>query len=66
MEQHVFTLVLDLNETLIYSDWKVRVSLETSCFVLILQFCMVQDSLKPERLVKMVLQMSFPPISFIP
>ncbi|RVX14897.1 Mitochondrial import inner membrane translocase subunit TIM50 [Vitis vinifera] len=22
MEQHVFTLVLDLNETLIYSDWK--------------------------------------------
>lgn len=25
-EQHVFTLVLDLNETLVYSDWKV-------CFV---------------------------------
>nr|DAD37066.1 TPA_asm: hypothetical protein HUJ06_007707 [Nelumbo nucifera] len=23
-EQHVFTLVLDLNETLIYSDWKVN------------------------------------------
>lgn len=23
MEQHVFTLVLDLNETLVYSDWKV-------------------------------------------
>lgn len=23
MEQHVFTLVLDLTETLIYSDWKV-------------------------------------------
>lgn len=22
LEQHVFTLVLDLNETLIYSDWK--------------------------------------------
>lgn len=22
-EQHVFTLVLDLNETLVYSDWKV-------------------------------------------
>lgn len=22
-EQHVFTLVLDLNETLLYSDWKV-------------------------------------------
>nr|GMD74841.1 mitochondrial import inner membrane translocase subunit TIM50-like [Ipomoea batatas] len=23
IEQHVFTIVLDLNETLIYSDWKV-------------------------------------------
>ncbi|KAG6525059.1 hypothetical protein ZIOFF_015011 [Zingiber officinale] len=23
-EQHAFTLVLDLNETLVYSDWKVR------------------------------------------
>uniref|UniRef100_A0A2P2KK17 Mitochondrial import inner membrane translocase subunit TIM50-like isoform X3 n=1 Tax=Rhizophora mucronata TaxID=61149 RepID=A0A2P2KK17_RHIMU len=23
-EQHVFTLVLDLNETIIYSDWKVK------------------------------------------
>ena len=22
-EQHVFTLVLDLNETLVYSDWQV-------------------------------------------
>lgn len=49
MEQHVFTLVLDLNETLIYSDWKVRRSLETSSFVLILQFWIIQDSLKQER-----------------
>jgi import inner membrane translocase subunit TIM50 len=24
-EQHVFTLVLDLNETLVYSDWKVNI-----------------------------------------
>lgn len=24
-EQHVFTLVLDLNETLLYTDWKVWV-----------------------------------------
>nr|ABF70069.1 hypothetical protein MA4_64C22.26 [Musa acuminata] len=24
-EQHVFTLVLDLNETLVYSDWKVSI-----------------------------------------
>lgn len=24
MEQNAFTLVLDLNETLIYSDWKVN------------------------------------------
>lgn len=23
LEQHVFTLVLDLNETLVHSDWKV-------------------------------------------
>lgn len=23
-DQHVFTLVLDLNETLVYSDWKVN------------------------------------------
>ena len=28
-EQHVFTLVLDLNETLLYTDWKVRIWLKT-------------------------------------
>ncbi|KAM7463255.1 hypothetical protein LguiA_031376 [Lonicera macranthoides] len=30
MEQHVFTLVLDLNETLLYSDWKVKTVLSVS------------------------------------
>jgi hypothetical protein len=40
-EQHVFTLVLDLNETIIYSDWKVRPLLELCIVKHVLRFCSI-------------------------
>ena len=36
MERHVFTLVLDLNETLVYSDWTVSVILK-----IMLSYCVL-------------------------
>jgi hypothetical protein len=40
-EQHVFTLVLDLNETIIYSDWKVRLLLEVCSVKHVFRVCMI-------------------------
>ncbi|GKV19410.1 hypothetical protein SLEP1_g29674 [Rubroshorea leprosula] len=42
-EQHVFTLVLDLNETLLFTDWKVRIWLNAIDFFHILK---LHESLK--------------------
>jgi hypothetical protein len=36
-EQHVFTVVLDLNDTLVHSDWKVKLCFQQSlesCYLL--------------------------------